>query len=168
MKLLEKRDIARFMSLFFLLIYVMPLQAEQCWQMSGCEGMIGWFRVNKYEYEQLTSRNYQNASNALFGSNELPQVNSTVNIKRRAKLRSIQWDISSIVACHDHIYRKGETSQDCDSSDGHYDFMGPGTVVRILGYHQGIHLFALVQVISYPPDPHKAAREASYDEDQEI
>jgi hypothetical protein len=143
--------------------------SEQCWQLGGCENLIGWFRVNKYV--ERTKANMQDASTALFGTKSLPRVNSTVTIRRVAYLRRILWGESSDIAFHDKQLKKGEIQNwepQFPSADPQSDYMAPGTKVRILSYHSRDHLFALIQVISYSSRPYETAKAAKYDFDQVI
>ena len=143
--------------------------SEQCWQLGGCTNLIGWFRVNKYS--DGTPGNVGKASEALFGSRFLPLVNEAVTIKRVAYLRRILWGETNDVAFHDKPMGKGEIQSwqpVYPSTDPESDYMAAGTKVRILGYHSRDHLFALVQIISYPLKPYEAAKTAKYDIDQVI
>jgi hypothetical protein len=150
----------------FISIFVLtsPVHAEQCWQTNGCDKNIGWFRINKYQPD--FGRDYDTASQVLFGSKKLPLVNAVVTIRRVAYLRDIDWsNPQEGVACHDKRLERNETIPDCPMG---MDYMAPGTVVRILGYKKGVHLFALVQIVSYPPRPYEAARKINYDNEQVI
>ena len=119
--------------------------AESCWLAMSCEGNIGWFRVNKY-----LASDYAQDSQTLFGNKKLPLVNSEVTITRNANLRSIPWFQPDVVACHDIEYlRSAKREPECGLRL-EFQLFPAGTKVRILSYQKGFHLFALVQIISYP------------------
>jgi len=155
--------------LFFLFISALlstSIQAEQCWQVGGCESLIGWVRIDKYSYDNLGRNTYKNRSKSLFGSESLPNVNEVVKTKRLIKLRQIDWTDLHSVNCHDHDYKKGEIAEVCDSEDAKFDYLGESAVVRVLAYHKVKHLYVLVQVVSYPSEPFKLEKNKSVmDED---
>jgi hypothetical protein len=119
--------------------------AESCWLAVSCEGNIGWFRVNKY-----STSNYVQESQALFGGTNLPLINSEITITRNANLRDIPWFQPDVVECHDIEYlRMAKAEPQCKLSV-ELQLFPAGTKIRVLGYQKGFHLFALVQIISYP------------------
>lgn len=151
-----------------LILFSSFTQAEQCWQISGCDNVIGWFRVNKYSFDIEGKNTYEQSSSSLFGTKTLPLVNSVVEIKRLAKLRFINWADPNNIKCHDYEYAKNDIPELCSLEDAHYDYIGSTAVVRVLGYHKGLHLFALVQIVSYPKNPFKVQSETPSSEDKNI
>lgn len=149
--------------------------AELCWQSSGCKNLIGWVRVNKYVSGAI--QGISTASTTLFGTPNLPAVNSVAVLHREAYFRRIIWSDPKNVAYHDKELKNGETQSltpPYSSGDPDIDFMAPTTKLRILSYHEGLHLFVLTQVVSYPPNPRATtikyfeAHRATYDHDQVI
>jgi hypothetical protein len=149
-----------FLIAFFVLLLPALVQAETCYMVTGCEGIVGWFRVNKF-----TELDYIKSSKALFGTKKLPAVNSVVTTKRRAQRRQISWHDPEDVRCNDIEYLDPRTHQNSfiwDRADDEYEkcqlvingsarnTMTAGTKIRILGYHESRHLFVLVQIIKSP------------------
>jgi len=50
-------------SISILTFLSLSIEAEQCWQVSGCDNLIGWVRIDKYSYEAAGKSTYKISSN---------------------------------------------------------------------------------------------------------
>ena len=153
----------------------------------GCVGRIGLIRIRKSS-ENPTPVNIENASQVLFGSPELPQPGSEVAIRRSAhmrewydKKRDDQFIAQAQKICVGfwckHLPVKpcrvlpDQTVQfpDCPHPTHATQYFPAGTVVKVLGYQQMGHLFALVQIVKIEGrDPEEDEKKYECDRDEVI
>ena len=153
----------------------------------GCIGRIGLIRIRKSS-ENLTPETLGKASQQLFGSVELPAPGSEVLIRRSAHMRERykrerddQFISSAQKICVglncNHLPTKPcrvlpdlkIKIQNCPHPTYFTEYFSAGTVVKVLGYQQMGHLFALVQIVKIEGrDPEEDEKKYEFDRDEVI
>ncbi len=153
----------------------------------GCVGRIGLLRIRKSS-ENPTPEALRKASQVLFGSQELPVPGTEVVTRRSSHLRKLyikkrddqilakEQKICTGFACYQLPTQaclvmpdRASKVQDCPQPTHATQYFPAGTVVRILGYQQMGHLFALVQIVKIESgDPLENEKKYEFDRDEVI